>query len=110
VEPGTLTDTNYNFTPVNGTLTVNVITPASLISLVGQLLEAGSIDNAGIANSLTSKLNAVAEQIAKGNSNAAINQLNALINELNAQDGKHMNHPDHELLEAGALYLINSLS
>ncbi len=107
---GTLAAANYSFTLVNGTLTVEGITPASLTSLVGHLLATGSIDNAGIANSLTSKLNAAAQQIANGNNNAAINQLNALINELNAQAGKHITQQADDLLEAGALNLINSLS
>jgi ABC-type transporter Mla subunit MlaD len=78
--------------------------------LVGQLLAAGSIDNAGNANSLTSKLDAAAQQIAKGNTKAAINQLNALLNELNAQAGKHITQQADDLLQAGVLYLISNLS
>ena len=82
----------------------------SLSSLVGELLAAGMIDNAGIANSLMSKADAAASQIAQGNTKAAANQLNAFINELDAQAGKHLTQQAHDLLKAAALFLINSLS
>jgi len=82
----------------------------TLSSLVDELLAAGMIDNAGIANSLTSKSDAAASQAARGNTNAARNQLNAFINELNAQAGKHLTQQAYQLLDAAALYYINRLS
>jgi len=82
----------------------------SLSSLVNELLAAGMIDNAGIANSLTSKADAAAAQIASGNTTAAENQLNAFINELDAQAGKHLTPQAYNLLKAAALYYINHLS
>jgi MBG domain (YGX type) len=109
VGPGTLSATNYGFTLVNGTLTVSAITADSMSALVTQLLAAGLIDNAGIANSLTSKLSGISAMIAQGNTNAAKNQLNAFINELDAQLGKHIAQQAYDLLKAAALYLINSL-
>ena len=82
----------------------------SLSSLVGELLAAGMIDNAGIANSLISKADAAASQIAQGNTQAAKNQLNAFINELDAQNGKHITQQGYGLLNAAALYVISHLS
>lgn len=82
----------------------------SLSSLVGELLAAGMIDNAGIANSLTSKSAAATSQIAQRNTAAAENQLNAFINELYAQVGKHLTQQAHVLLKAAALYYISRLS
>ncbi len=78
----------------------------SLSSLVGELLAAGLIDNAGIANSLISKANAAAQ----GNIPAARNQLNAFINELDAQAGKHLTQQGYDLLKSVALYYISRLT
>jgi hypothetical protein len=89
---------------------VTYVPGGSLSSLVDELLAAGMIDNAGIANSLTSKSDAAAAQSAAGNNNAAINQLNAFLNELNAQNGKHITEQGYELLNAAALYYIGRLS
>jgi hypothetical protein len=88
---------------------VAFIPGGSLSSLVGELLAAGLIDNAGIANSLTSKSSAAASQIAQGNTTAAENQLNAFINELDAQVGKHLTKQAYDLLKAAALFAISSL-
>ncbi len=78
----------------------------SLSSLVHELLVAGMIDNAGIANSLISKADAAAQ----GNTPAARNQLNAFINELDAQAGKHLTQQGFDLLKAAALYYISRLT
>ena len=81
----------------------------SLSSLVGELLAAGMIDNAGVANSLTSKSDAAASQIVQGNTTAAKNQLHAFINELDAQAGKHLTQQGYDLLKTAALYYISRL-
>jgi hypothetical protein len=67
------------------------------------------IDNAGIANSLASKADAAASQIAQGNTKAAKNQLGAFINELDAQVTKHLTQQAYDLLKAAALYYIGRL-
>jgi len=51
------------------------------------MLNAGCIDNAGIANALTSKLSAAQSA---GNVQTAINTLTALKNQIQAQAGKHV--------------------
>jgi hypothetical protein len=89
---------------------IAIVPGGSLSSLVNELLAAGMIDNAGIANSLTSKSDAAAAQAAQGNTKAAANQLNAFINELNAQAGKHVTQQGYQLLYSAALYYINRLS
>jgi hypothetical protein len=72
------------------TATANVTvtaTPSSTSNLIGDLLNAGCIDNAGIANALTSKLSAAQSA---GNVQTAINTLTALKNQIQAQAGKHI--------------------
>ena len=89
---------------------ITYVPGGSLSSLVGELFAAGMIDNAGIANSLTSKSDAAAAQIAQGNSEAARNQLNAFLNELNAQSGKHVTEQGYDLLKAATIYYLGRLS
>lgn len=62
----------------------------SIGNLIGDLLSAGCIDNAGIANALLSKLSAAQSAISAGNVQTAINTLTALKNQLRAQAGKHV--------------------
>lgn len=52
-------------------------------AMVGQLADAGKI-NHGIANSLQAKLSAAENQFQRGNTTAAVNQLEAFIHELDA--------------------------
>jgi hypothetical protein len=94
--PSFIVPTNFALT-VTGTsgslshsTTANVIvtaTPSSTSNLIGDLLNAGCIDNAGIANALTSKLSAAQ---ATANVQTAINTLTALKNQIQAQAGKHI--------------------
>jgi hypothetical protein len=65
-------------------------TTSSIGSLIGDLLGAGCIDNAGIANALTSKLSAAQSAISSDNVQTAINTLTALKNQIQAQAGKHI--------------------
>ena len=72
------------------TTTANVTvtaTPSSTSNLIGDLLNAGCIDNAGIANALTSKLSAAQSA---ANVQTAINTLTALKNQIQVQAGKHI--------------------
>jgi hypothetical protein len=94
--PSFIVPTNFALT-VTGTsgslshsTTANVTvtaTPSSTTNLIGDLLNAGCIDNAGIANALTSKLSAAQ---AAANVQTAINTLTALKNQIQAQAGKHI--------------------
>jgi len=75
---------------LNHSTTANITvtaTPSSTSNFIGDLLNAGCIDNAGIANALNSKLSAAQ---AAGNIQTAINTLTALKNQINAQAGKHI--------------------
>jgi hypothetical protein len=60
---------------------------SAISNLLGQLVTAGCIDNAGIANALTSKLD-VAQ--AASDPQTAINTLTALKHQIQAQSGKHI--------------------
>ncbi|HLZ40088.1 MAG TPA: L-type lectin-domain containing protein [Candidatus Sulfotelmatobacter sp.] len=94
VMPGSFT---LDVNGVNGSLnhyafvTVNVVVDTTSISnLVTILLNSGCIDNAGIANALTSKLSAAQGYINAGDNQDAINTLTAFNNQVNAQNGKHI--------------------
>ena len=75
------------------TFTVTV-TPDSLLGDVNNLVALGCIDN--ISQSLTAKISAAKNLIAKGQIQVAINTLAALINEVQAQAGKHISTSCHD--------------
>jgi HYR domain len=72
------------------TSAVTQASASDLSTLVGQLLAAGCIDNAGIANALTAKLAAAQNAINAGNLKTAINILSAFIDQVRAQSAKHI--------------------
>ena len=74
-------------------VTVNVAANTStsgISSVITTLLNNNCIDNAGIANALTSKLTAAQGFISVSKNQDAINTLTALNNQINAQSGKHI--------------------
>jgi hypothetical protein len=72
-------------------LSVSIVaTPASTSNVISQILKAGCIDNAGIANALTSKLAAAQAYMSAGDTQEAIDVLNALLHQVQAQSGKHI--------------------
>src|SRR3989454_799143 len=84
-------------------------TTTSISNEINQLLIAGCIDNAGVANSFTSKLSAAQKAIDAGNFKTAINISGAFINELEAQSGKHVCTAGATALTKDTQSLINSL-
>ncbi len=94
--PSFVAPTNFTLTVMgaSGALshsaTANISVTATTTSTsnsIGDMLNAGCIDNAGIANALTSKLSAAQNA---GNVQTAINTLTALKNQIQAQAGKHI--------------------
>lgn len=63
----------------------------------------------GIVTSLDAKLDAAKASIARGQNNAASNQLSAFISELNAQRGKKLNDNAFFLLKVNAEFIIGKL-
>jgi hypothetical protein len=80
-----------------------------LLAALEYMCDLNWIDKPGICNSLAAKLKAAIASIDKGNLNAAENQLNAFLNELEAQKGKSINQSAYDVLNAGALYVIENL-
>jgi hypothetical protein len=79
-------------TPTSG-LTVGISTSATtsgIATTIGNLLAAGCIDNAEIANALTSKVSAAQAAIGTGQIRTAINILAAFNSQVQAQAGKHI--------------------
>ena len=58
--------------------------------VITTLRSGGCIDNAGVANSLTSKLAAAQAYVDAGDVTDALTTLDALLNALRAQSGKHI--------------------
>jgi hypothetical protein len=81
---------NLNNSGTNSVTFTIIVTADSLITEVNEFLGLGCIDNAGIANSLASKMAAVKNAIANGQIQAAANILSAFIKEVQAQAGKHI--------------------
>ena len=65
-------------------------TTSGVSTVIGDLLTSGCIDNAGIANALTSKLLAAQRAIGGGEIQTANNILTAFENQVRAQIGKHI--------------------
>jgi len=63
---------------------------SSIIRVIGDFLNAGCIDNAGVANALTSKLSAAQGAISRRDIQTAINILTAFEKQVQAQSGKHI--------------------
>ncbi|MFO7889665.1 MAG: hypothetical protein R6V04_04925 [bacterium] len=82
---------------------------SNLIFRIQEAYDKGWIDNHGIANSLTKKLEHAQKQLNKGKTKQAINQLNAFLHQVTAQEGKHLNKEAHDLLKYNAEYLIEKL-
>lgn len=78
-------------------------TIAALQDCVSHALSIGHIDNAGIANSLLSKLDAAERAQDRNKSSVAISILESFIQEVEAQAGKHIDeaHADHMVEHAG---------
>lgn len=65
-------------------------TTSGVSRVIGDLLTSGCIDNAGIANALTSKLSTAQRAIGEDQIQTAINILTAFKNQVRAQTGKHI--------------------
>jgi len=90
-------------------VTVTISSPA-IADVVSQLLLAGCIDNAGVANALTAKLNAEQGAIGGGNTKTAINILSAFTDQVRAQSGKHITSDCAAVLMTDARSLIDTLA
>ncbi|MFO7888919.1 MAG: hypothetical protein R6V04_01115 [bacterium] len=69
----------------------------------------GWIDNKGIYNSLSKKLENAQKQLEKGKTKQALNHLNAFLNQLKAQKGKHVNEEAYNLLHFNVEALIERM-
>jgi hypothetical protein len=78
---------------------------AGVLADIASALQQNWIDNQGIANSLSQKIQAASQS----NGFSRLNQLNAFINEVNAQTGKHIGSPTAQVLLQDANSLINQI-
>ena len=77
-------------------------TIASLATCVEHAASQGIITSQGVANSLLAKLDAAQSALDRGQTSAAISNLQAFINEVQAQAGKHIDamHAQHMVMHA----------
>jgi len=76
--------------PFGVAIAIRVATFQSTLTDIENSLQLGLIDNQGIANSLSQKIQAAADAAAQGQNETKANILNALKNQINAQTGKHI--------------------
>ncbi len=100
---------NLPWTQQDGWIVSQPPTADSLLETIGDMYAEGLIDNAGIANSLASKLDAAIKKIEQGKVETAKNILEALINQISAQSGKHISAEVAEALIADIEYILDSL-
>ena len=96
---------------VNNTAAVSVsftivVTAASIIDDVNQLLQDGAIRNNGLANSLLVKLNHAADDRAAGRCSQAAQRYQTFIQELHAQSGNGVDADAAAIMIADAQFLI----
>lgn len=84
-------------------------TPRDLIDLIRQILEAGQIDNEGIAGSLIATLKGVQGALDRGSQEAAENALQAFLNKVDAQAGKHISDEAAGLLTEAASLIMQDM-
>ena len=86
--PGATSTIQVEYTPTGGTVSkiTLVATPQGTLADIANSLQLNWIDNKGIANSLSKKI----EAATKAGGLAKANILNAFINEVEAQSGKHI--------------------
>ena len=86
-----------------------IATIDSLTPTVERLCNESHIAKHGICNAFLAKINAAKNSIGRGNTHAAINQLNALLHQLNAQEGKALSDDAFRILDQDVRYVIISL-
>jgi len=96
----------YSSTPGSTPTVATVATFASTLADISNSLALGLIDNQGIANALSSKINAASAAAGRGDYNTAVNNLNAFLNQVNAQAGKHITGITPQVLLSDANSLI----
>jgi hypothetical protein len=102
------------YLPIDGTAEARLLNPPSqalgcAADQIGNLVSAGVLE-AGLANALTSKLEAARQQLDRGNVRAAINQLGALINQVNASmQAGDLSSPDGTRMIGVIAAIIESL-
>jgi PKD domain len=94
----------------SATTTVTVLTPEAALAKLTSFAQGVSGLNAGQKNSLLAKLNAAADSLQRGNSNAACGQLNAFANEVDAdQKAGHLTSGDAGTMASSARQIQMSL-
>jgi hypothetical protein len=87
-----------------------VATFESTLADIGNSLQLGLIDNAGIANALSAKISAASDAASGGDSTAGSNILNAFKNQVAAQTGHHITDVAPRVLQEDADSLISQLT
>jgi hypothetical protein len=99
----------FSSTPGETSTLTGVATFQSTLANIANSLRLGLIDNAGIANSLTRKIQAAAGAVAEHENDDARETLNAFKHEVSAQTGKHITGIAPQVLQEDADSLISQL-
>jgi hypothetical protein len=99
----------YVSTPGATSTVTRLATFDSTLADIANSLALDLIDNAGIANALSSKIQAASSAASSGQNQAAGNILHAFVNQLSAQTGKHVTGVAPQILSEDADSLISQL-
>jgi hypothetical protein len=99
----------FSAAPGSTTMVSRIASFESTLADINNSVLVGLIDNGGIANSLTSKIEGAQSAANAGQNQTAVNILNAFGNELNAQAGKHINGIAPQVLQEDVNSLISQL-
>jgi N-acetylneuraminic acid mutarotase len=109
--PGSSSSFQIEFDPTPGA-TLRIVRVASFKSTADDIrngFQIGLIDNRGVANSLSQKIEAAADAAARGQKQTARNILGAFKNEVSAQSGKHVMGIAVQVLLEDVDWLISQL-
>jgi hypothetical protein len=99
-----------NTTPGASTSVTFTASFANTLADIANSLALGLIDNAGIADALSGKINAATQALAVSDIPDAIGALQAFNNQVNAQTGKHLTGVAPQILHQDANSLLSQLS
>jgi hypothetical protein len=99
----------FSSTPGSSSTVARVASLQSTLADINNSLQLGLIDNAGIANALTSKIQAASSAASSGQNQTAANILGAFQNQISAQTGKHITGVAPQVLLEDADALISQL-
>ena len=97
---------HYSPAPGSTPIVTRVASFTSTLSDINNSLQLGLIDNEGIANALSAKIEAASDALVRGDQSTTLNVLHAFKNQVSAQAGKHITGIAPQVLQDDADSLL----